>query len=296
MIGLKKRPAVFVGAGLGDVARRFYQTNTYQLLDTFAEPAWVLCFSHNPSALDFFRFHPNAHRLLLIDAGNTYMALLRDRSIDRSELNQRVFDVCGFAQEDFVARSRAPEPIGFFHAPDTLRDVAGHIVLHPFGRGWGNWPEPVCNVVRSALREVAPTSRVFVLCATHITTDGRRRIETFACDLPNVTVLENLSAPAAFSLVASAARFIGSMSALAQVAAFENVPSLVLHPARCTDFQPPYSPYSKTIWNANGLGIAYDLVAPATLREALGEFLASNEKRPVLREMFAGRFTAPAFP
>lgn len=277
------------------MARRLYLTDTYELLGTFTEPASVLCFSHNPSALDFFRFHPNAQRLVLIDAGHIYMAMFHDRTVDRKDINRRVFAICGFAESDFISRKREPKPIGFFHAPDAIQDSKGHIVIHPFGRGWGNWPEPVCEAVKAALLGVPETVRVFVISATYITADGHRRMESFPCDLPHVTVLQNLSAPAAFSLVASASRFIGTMSALAQVAAFEGIPSLVLHPGRCRDFQPPYSGYSKTIWGGNGIGFPYDSVPPPVLAESIRMFLRDFDRRPAVRDLFADMFTIPDY-
>jgi hypothetical protein len=288
-----KRPALFVGAGLGDVARRLYLTDTYDLLGTFTEPASILSFSHNPSALDFFRFHPNSQRLVLIDAGHIYMALLHDRNVERKDINRRVFEICGFTDTDFIARRREPKPIGFFHAPDVISDAKGHIVIHAFGRGWGNWPETVCEAVRSALRDMPVPVRAFVICATHISTDGRRMMESFPCDLPHVTVLQNLSAPAAFSLVASASRFIGTISSLAQVAAFEGIPSLVLHPERCSDFIPPFNDYSKTILHANGMAIPYGRLAEPAVGEAIRLFLRGCGQPLKVRELFTG---IPAMP
>lgn len=283
-----RRPALYVGAGLGDVARRLYLTDTYELLGTFTEPASILSFSHNPAALDIFRFHPNAQRLVLIDAGHIFMAFQRDRTVERKDLNRRVFEACGFVDSDFIARRREPKPIGFFHAPDAIGGAQGHVVIHAFGRGWGNWPEAVCETVRSALRDMPVPGRVFVICATHICTDGRRMIESFPCDLPHVTVLQNLSAPAAFSLVASASRFIGTMSALAQVAAFEGVSSLILHPDQCSDFRPPFSDYAKTILRANGMGIPYARLAEPAMGEAIRQFLQGCDRPVKVRDLFAG--------
>ncbi len=169
------------------------------------------------------------------------------------------------------------------------------MVIHPFGRGWGDWPDEACDLVRAALRAVPPETRIFVISADYVAADGRVKKERFPCDLPNVTVLKNLSAPAAFTLVATASRFLGNMSALAQVAAYEGVSSMVLHPGRCTDFRPPYSNYSKAIWNGNGVAIAYDAVPGAQLAETLRDFLSEPTRRPVMREEFARTAPAPVF-
>ena len=284
-----------VGGGLGDVARRFYLTDTYERLDSLAKPTFILCFSHNPSAMDFFRFHPNHRNLLLCDLGHVYMALLHDPSFDNRGLNQKLFSLCGFSPADQLAMRREPKPIGHFHAPDSIGNISGHVVIHPFGRGWGDWPPATCELVKTALRAVPEFVRVFVVSADYTAADGRRKVESFSCDLPNVTVLKNLSAPATFSLVASASRFIGNISALAQVAAFERIPSVILHPERCSDFKPPYNDYSRTIWNSNSITAAFDACPLPQLRENLERFLQSPEVMPVMREEFASFAPIPVF-
>jgi hypothetical protein len=281
------RPYVFVGGGLGDVARQMYLSNTYEIIASRTEPVWVVCYSHNPAALEFFRFHPNHRKIVLFDMGHLYMALLRDPSVNRKEINRTIFDACGLIASEELTKPRAPLPIGHFHAPDVLKDARGHIVLHPFARGWGDWPLATCDSVRMALQTAPSSVRIFVIAADYISTDGRTKLESFPCDLPNVTVLKNLSAPAAFTLVATASRFIGTMSALSQVAAFENVPSIILHPSRCSDFKPPFSGYAKTIWRGNGIGIDYDSIPPAVLVKTLEDFLRAPAERPVMREAFS---------
>jgi hypothetical protein len=247
----------------------------------------VACFSHNPSALEFFRFHPNHRRIVLLDMGHLFMALERDRSVEPRERNRAVFKACELVESEQLTKSRPPRSIGHFHAPDNLKNTAGHIVLHPFGRGWGDWPPAACDAVRMALRAAPPSAPVFVIAADYVSTDGRTKHESFPCDLPNVTILKNLSAPAAFTLVATASRFIGTMSALSQVAAFENVPSIILHPSRCGDFKPPYTNYSRTIWQGNGIAIDHDSTAPALLVKTLEDFLRDPGVQPVMREAFA---------
>jgi len=269
-----RRAFLFVGGGLGDVARRFYLSDTYDILKDLSEPTSVICYSHNPSALDFFRFHPNHGNLVLIDIGHIYMALLRDRNTDKKTINEKLFAMCGFANADLIAHRREPNPIGFFHAPDAIPNSRGHVVIHPFGRGWGDWPAETMEAVKLALRLVPESVRVFVICADYIGVDGRIKRESFECGQPNVTVLRNLSAPAAFSLVASASRFIGTMSCLSQVASYERIPTIVLHPKRCSDFHSPPSNYALTILNSNGLAVPYDGGDPARLERVVTEFLS----------------------
>ena len=290
-----KRPFVFVGGGLGDVARRFYLSDTYELLGTRTEPLFVLCFSHNPAALDFFRFHPNHKHLMLMDLGHIYMSLIHDPKFDNKKINETLFAMCGFSDADLIARRRDPKPIGRFYAPDSIANSTGHVVVHPFGRGWGDWPHPVNAQIREALRIVPSDVRVFVVCADYFAADGRRKFESFQSDQPNVTVLKNLSAPAVFSLVASSSRFIGNISALAQVAAFEGIPSIVLHPGRCIDFKPPFNDYSRTIWKSGGIAINYDTVAPATLAEILRRFLKDIPNARFQRSAFDDFVITPAF-
>lgn len=242
--------------------------------------------------MEFFRFHPNASNLILIDASRVFQALCKDKTIDRKKLNLRLFEICGFAPTDFVAQKREPKPIGHFHAPDSVKST-GHVVIHPFGRAWGQWPQATCDVVRTVLSQMPVPAQVFVISATYITSDGRHMRESFPCNLPNVTVLQNLSAPAAFSLVASASRFIGNLSSLAQVAAFERVPSLILYPERCSDYKPPYSAYAKRVWNANGIGICHETIEPWVLGETLRDFLWDCRQWLDVKQTFAKRFPVP---
>jgi ADP-heptose:LPS heptosyltransferase len=268
------RRYVHVGGGLGDVARRFYLTNTYTVLAEVAEPLWVLCFSHNPAALQFFRHHPNHRKLILIDLGHVYMSLLHDPKFDNRQLNPTLIQLCGLTHEEPITKPREPLPLRAFHAPDPIRCEIPYVVIHPFGRGWGDWPESTQEVVACALRLLPAGVRVYVLAADYIAADGRSKREEFHySDLPNITVLRNLSAPAAFSLVAGASRFIGTCSSLAQVAAFERIASIVLYPHRCSDFTPPYNDYSNTIWRANGVALPYDEIPVDSLRAVLGRFL-----------------------
>lgn len=289
------RPFVFVGGGLGDVARRLYVTNTYDVLENRQETIHVCCFSHNPAALEFFRFHPSHRHIVLYDMGHLYMNLLRDKSVDRKEINRTIFAQCGLVNSEQLTKNHDPKPKRFFHAPDHLKDAKGHIVIHPFARGWKDWPENICDLVRAALNDVPSSVPVYIISADYVSTDGRTKIESFPCKLPNVRLLKNLSAPAAFTLVANASRFVGTMSALAQVAAFEQVPSMVLHPARCTDFLPPYSNYSKTIWNANGVAIPYDTIAPEPLEKSLRQFLAEPQNPFITRDQFHEVAPIPAY-
>jgi hypothetical protein len=290
-----KRPFVFVGGGLGDVARRFYLSDTYELLKAVTEPISVICYSHNPSALDFFRFHPNHRNLILFDVGHIYTALLRDPLVEKPKINDLLIALCGFQNADLIARRREPKPIGHFFAPDIIAGSRGHVVIHPFGRGWGDWPPGIENCVRSALTVVPASVRVFVICADYIAADGRKKLESFICDQTNVTVLRNLSAPAVFSLVATASRFIGSMSALAQVAAFEAIPSVILHPVRCSDFKSPYSDYSKCIWRSNGTAVPYDSTQPKVISEILKGFLQDTMAEIVMRRDFNDLAPIPEF-
>ena len=160
-----KRPFVFVGGGLGDVARRFYLSDTYELLGTRTEPLFVLCFSHNPAALDFFRFHPNHKNLMLMDLGHIYMSFIHDPRFDKKKINETLFAMCGFSDSDLLARRRDPKPIGRFFAPDFIADSNGHVVVHPFGRGWGDWPDSVNDQIREALRALPDETRIFVISA-----------------------------------------------------------------------------------------------------------------------------------
>jgi hypothetical protein len=121
-----------------------------------------------------------------------------------------------------------------------------------------------------------------------VTIDGRRKTEEFP-DIPGVTVVRNLTAPATFNLVAQASCFIGSMSCLAQVAAFERIPSLVLHPSRCRDFHHPLSDYANTIWDHDGVAVAYDALPVDALTSLIDTFarssLEGHSARAALRDL-----------
>jgi hypothetical protein len=288
---LKGRPFLFAGGGLGDVARRFYMTNTYEILESLDSPVSILCLSHNPSATEFFRFHRNSRNLIIVDVGHIYTTLVFDPKFDNRLINPTLIALCGFRDAEQLTKPRDPTPIGRFYAPDAIKGSSGHVVVHPFGRGWGDWPDETVSLLIQALRSVPAGVPIFVLCADYISSEGRIKSESFPLGIPNIRVLRNLSVPAAFSLVASASRFIGTCSSLAQVAAFENVPSLVLHPHRCSDFVHPYSNYGKTILQQNGAGIAYDRVSAEELKTALIAFLEKAPAPMVVREALRGQIS-----
>lgn len=269
-----RRPFVFCGAGLGDVARRFYMTNTYTALEEARSTLTIVCFSHNPAATQFFRFHPNHRHLVIADMGHVYLALLQDPKVPRPAINQTIFAMCGLRDAEQITVRREPAPLKRFHAPDHPETGEGYFVLHPFGRGWGDWPPETIAAVVRGLGEVLGQRPVYVVAADHVANDGRRKFEEFPV-VPGVTVLRNLSAPAAFTLVAGAAGFIGSMSALAQVASFEDVPCLVLHPARCRDFGEVLSDYGRTIWERNGASLAFDSCSSDELAGVVARFVAA---------------------
>jgi hypothetical protein len=269
------KPFVFVAGGLRDVARRFYFTNTYEVLSTASEPTAVLSLARNPSALDFFRHHPNSRNLDILDLAHLNIALRRDGSVDKAKVNEMIFQRCGLDGRNQLTRARKPQPIGHFHSAEKTLAPGGHVLLHPFGRVWGDWPDNIVSMVKRSLRHVPAGVVTYVICADYVACDGLVKHEEFLCHDANVRVLRNLSAPAAFNLVATASRFIGSLSSLSQVAAFENVPSLILHPAECTDFRPPLSGYAQAIWEHNGVSADYDSLPEKKLGELMECFLGT---------------------
>lgn len=259
---------LYVGGGLGDVARRFYHSTTYEVLNSLLVPTPVICYSHNPGALEFFRFHPNCQNLVLFDVGHVYMHLLR-LGMRAGELDLAVFSACGFSEADKIATRRDPQPIRHFHAPDLISPIGNYIVVHPFARGWGDWPKPICETVADAVRSFSNAFKVYVIGSDYITADAFVKRERSFFDSREVIIVKNTSAPSVFTLVAGAKGFIGTMSSLAQVAAFERIPSLILHPKACKAFDDLNNGYGKTIRERQGINLAYDAVNGMELRSTI---------------------------
>ncbi len=269
---------MLITGGLGDLARKFYLTDAYELLGRLSEPTPIVCASHNPSTLDFFRFHPNRANLVLLDVGHIYADLAKQVAMSADEKRRRLLEICGLPTGDDMTIGRRALPMKYFHCADRMRPAQPYVVVHPFSLGCGNWPSRLQKVVHDAL--IACTqAEVYVISAQYITARGQVKLEAFSSSGRKIRVLQNLSAPAAFSLVASASRFIGNMSSLAQVAAFEKVPSIILYPPRYRGFSSKPNPHSRTILNSNAIARSYNAITFPSLRKTLTTFLSHPAER-----------------
>jgi ADP-heptose:LPS heptosyltransferase len=270
------RKFIHVAGGLGDVARRLYHTTTYEVLDSLTEPILAICCSHNPSSLELFRYHKNSEHLVILDVGHIFRRRMHTERLKPFQALQSLLRQFALSPADQLAKPRVPEPIRRFHAPDLFATKGEYAVIHPSGRGWGDWPPEVKELVGRVITQSG--LKAYVLCADYIAGDKQRKAETFPTHHANTTVLKNLSAPAAFTLVAGARKFIGTMSSLAQVAALEKVPSVVLYPSRCGDFKDPMSTYAKTILECGGLAFPFDQKPTDELEPELVEFFIDRAR------------------
>jgi len=227
--------AALFAAGLGDVIRVCYQTCAYRVLSETTHPLPVLVASHNPFAIEIFRHHRNAKNFILYDLGHKYQeflhAGLRGPDISRA--------LCEFAGLNYATllRGSAEGHVPVFDAPDDIPST-GHIVFQPFaGVPERSLPSAVIEQTLQVLRKLP--CQVFIVTRSYPRSGGGKLIHnvedarSFAGG--NVTVLENLSTPAALNLVKKCHAYVGSWSSLQQAAWFEHKPVAVFYPVNYVD-------------------------------------------------------------
>lgn len=233
-ISLPMSAALFA-AGLGDVIRACYLTASYRVLSETTRPVPVIVASHNPFSMEIFRHHRSAKNFILYDLGHKYQeflhAGLRGPDISRA--------LCDFAGVDYarIIRGSAEGHVPVFDAPDDIHSV-GHIVFQPFaGVPERSLPPELIAKVLHVLRKLP--CQVFIVTRSYPRSGGGRLIHNAedgrAFADGNVTVLENLTTPAALNLVKGCRAYVGSWSSLQQAAWFEHKPVAVFYPENYHD-------------------------------------------------------------
>ena len=224
-------------AGLGDVIRICYQTASYRIIGEATEPVPVIVASHNPFAIEIFRNHRNARNFILYDLGHKYEEYL-GAGLRGADINKAI---CKFAGVDYdnLARGAANGHVPVFDAPDDV-DSTGHIVFQPFAGNvsYRSLPPELIEKTVAVLRKLP--CRVFIVTRSYLRPGGGGKIihatEDARCfEGGNVTVLENLSTPAALNLIKTSRAYVGSWSSLHQAAWFENKPVAVFYPENYHD-------------------------------------------------------------
>ena len=229
--------AALFTAGLGDCVRTIYKTRHYQMICEARERVAVLVGSHNPFALEIFRFHRNARNFVLYDVGHMYQAFFEDglRGPDITKA------LCEFAGVDYASLPKGDcrDFTPLFDAPDDVAST-GHIVFQPYAgnanyRTWDDaFIERVLDVLR---RQPCP---VFLITRSYIRKSGDGKVIHALEDARrwaggNIQVLEHLSVPASLNLIKSCRAYVGSWSSLHQAAWFENKPVAVFYPPDYVD-------------------------------------------------------------
>jgi hypothetical protein len=229
--------AVLYGAGLGDVIRSIYLTRSYQFISETTVPVKVLCASHNPYALEIFRYHRNARNFVLHDLGHKYEEFL-NAGLRGAEINRALCDFAGVLPSDLVSGRHD----GYVPVFDALDDISstGHVVFQPYTGSVSSrvLPETLLQSIVQALRE--SSCRVFIVTRSYPrkgtrgqTIHAEEDAQRFAGG--NITVLEHLTVPATLNLIKTCAAYVGSWSSLQQAAWFEHKPVAVFYPPQWCD-------------------------------------------------------------
>ncbi len=256
--------AALFSAGLGDVIRVCYLNASYRVLSEATQPVPVLMASHNPFAIEIFRHHRNARNFILYDLGHKYEefleAGLRGPDISRA--------LCAFAGVDYaqLIRGHANGDAPVFDAPDDV-DSKSHIVFQPFaGSPERSLPPALIEQTLQVLQQLP--CQVFIVTRSYPRTGGGRLIHNIEDARPfaggNVSVLENLSTPAALNLIKNCRAYVGSWSSLQQAAWFEHKPVAVFYPADYVDVRKK-TDYAFGMDRQNTLGREFPQVDTAKL-------------------------------
>lgn len=253
-------------AGLGDVIRVCYQSASYRVISATTQPLPVIVASHNPFAVEIFRHHRNAANFVLHDLGHKFeefaAAGLRGPDISRA--------LCEVACVDYATliRGKADGHVPVFDAPDDI-DSTGHIVFQPFAgnASYRSLPPALIEQTVQVLRKLP--WQVFIVTRNYLrvgtkgkTIHADEDAQCFAGG--NVTVLDDLSTPAALNLIKTCRAYVGSWSSLHQAAWFENKPVAVFYPQNYHDVT-KHTGYAFGMGRDNTLGREFPQVEAAEL-------------------------------
>jgi hypothetical protein len=215
---------LYFSAGLGDVIRVIYRTGAYQQLSEATLTTPVIVASHNPFAIEIFRYHRNSRHFLLYDLGHKYSQFF-ETGLRGVEIIHAMEAFVGLPLEAGRRLPVVPGYVPIFDAPDEI-DSKRHVVFAPFaGADVRTFPETLINQIIGVLRSLSVP--VFVVSRSYRRTNAKGRVIHHVEDASkyaggNIEVVDNLSVPATLNLVRNASAFVGSWSALLQAAWLEN--------------------------------------------------------------------------
>ncbi len=233
MMETQQKYFAYYAAGLGDVIRVIYQTESYKYISEATSPVPIIVASHNPFTLEIFRYHRNAKNFILYDLGHKFSEFIL-KGLRGVDITNACFDFVGFEQSFFLRKKAADGYVPTFDAPDDV-DSKGHIVFQPFA---GNTDarsfksgliEKIIDVLRRQNRQV------YILTRSYIRKGISGKVVHSGEDASkyaggNIIVLDNLSVPASLNLIKTCSAYIGSWSSMQQAAWFENKPVSVFYP------------------------------------------------------------------
>lgn len=258
--------AALFAAGLGDVIRSIYLNASYGVLSAATQPTPIIMASHNPFAIEIFRYHRNAKNFILYDLAHKFEeffhAGLRGIDINRA--------LCGFAGVDHakLIRGNADGHVPVFDAPDEAEST-GHIVFQPFAGNapYRSLPPELIEKTTQVLRKLP--YQVFIITRSYIRPGAKGKVihaneDARSLEGGNITVLDSLTVPATLNLIKTCRAYVGSWSSLQQAAWFENKPVAVFYPENYVDVQ-KQTGYAFGMNRENTFGREYPKVDAAEL-------------------------------
>lgn len=237
-------------AGLGDVIRVMYQSNHYKYICEATEPIHVIVASHNPFAMEIFKFHRNAHNFILYDLGHKYEECIRS-GVSGIDVTNTLYGFIGASRANFIHGKCDDTFKPVFDAQDEI-DSKGHIVFQPYAGSHDARtfkPEFIEKIV-TVLRKQKKT--VYILTRSYIRRGISGKVvhseeNAKQYEGGNIVVLDNLSVPASLNLVKNSSAYIGAWSSMQQIAWFENKPVAVF-----------YQPNNVDVVNRSGYAFGLD--------------------------------------
>lgn len=229
--GTPAKIALF-SAGLGDVIRVMYQSNHYKYICEAKEPVHVIVASHNPFAMEIFKFHRNAHNFILYDLGHKYEECIRSE-VSGTDITNTLYGFVGASRANFIHGNCNSDFKPIFDAPDEI-DSKGHIIFQPYAGSHDartfkpEFIEKIISVLRKQKKTVYILTRSYIRrgISGKVVHNGENAKQY---EGGNIVVLDNLSVPAALNLVKNSSGYIGAWSSMQQMAWFENKPVAVFY-------------------------------------------------------------------
>ena len=230
------RPTVIFTAGLGDVIRRIYKTDSFHYLTKTSQATPVIVASHNPYATEIFRYHRNAKNFILYDLGHKFEEFFQ-AGLRGPELTQAIMNFAGFEMSSQVLGNREGY-LPKFDAPDDVKSE-GHVVFCPFaGGGPRTFSQPFMHELVERLWRLPHQVYVITRSFPRSHQNGKTihgEEDAGLLEGGNIKVLDNLTVPASLNLIRTCRAYVGSWSSLHQAAWFENKPVAVFYPPNWTD-------------------------------------------------------------